>query len=106
MHALIKSEAYYLMTDPVIRKWENGVTLRRQAESLRNRLQYTGRAYTRIFMLIMRESVVTVITGGNSFKLNSSFVLKSIGDFLVMQHNHAQFEKYLHKHCIMPENVV
>ena len=95
MHALIKSEAYYLVTDPVIRKWENGVTLRRRAESLRNRLQYTGRAYTRIFMLVMREKTVTVITGGRSFELSTARVMGNIEEFLVMQYDREQFRKYL-----------
>lgn len=101
MHALIKSEAYYLTHDPVIQQWENRASLRRRAESLRNRLQYTGRAYTRIFMLVMRGTSVTVTTGGRRFELSAARVMGDIEEFLVMQYDRVQFQKYLARygHC-------
>ena len=95
MHALIKSEAYYLMTDPVIRKWENGVTLRRREESLRMRLQCTGKAYTNLFMVTVRENSAIVQTGGRSYRMSAAFVLANIGEFLSRQHAHAGFQKWL-----------
>lgn len=97
MHTLIKSEAYYLINDPVIRRFENSVTLHKRAESLRMRLQCTGRAYTNIFMITLRENSAIVFTCGKTFTLTKNFVMKNIADILEIQHNHEKLKKYLSK---------
>ena len=97
MHALIKSEAYYLTHDPVIQRWENRTTLHKRAESLRMRLQCTGKAYTNIFMITLRENFAIVVTCGKTFVLSKNFVIKHIAEILEMQHDHEKLKKYLLK---------
>lgn len=100
MHALIKSEAYYLTHDPVIRRWENNPNLRKRAENLRISLQYTGCAHTNIFMLTMRENQVSVTTCGRTFVLSMEFVCGNLGKFLEMQGDHKLFQKYLARYAM------
>ena len=98
MHALIKSEAYYLTHDPVIQRWENRVTMRKCAESLRMRLKCTGRASTNIFNMTMRENsvIIAIITCGKIFRLSMD-VCENLEDVLAVQDNNKQLQKYLIK---------
>ena len=100
MHALIKSEAYYLTHDPVIRRWENNPALRKRAENLRICLQYAGCANTRIFTLVMRETGVAVMTCGHTFMVAWDFVCENLENFLEMQDDRKQFQKYLARHAV------
>ena len=98
MHALIKSEAYYLINDPVIRRFENRVTLRKCAESLRMRLRCTGRASTNIFNMTMRENsvIIAIITCGKTFKLSEN-ICDNLENVLAVQDDNKQLQKYLMK---------
>jgi len=98
MHALIKSEAYYLINDTVIRRWENKATLKRCADNLRTRLLCTGRAYTNIFAVAMRENSAVVTACGYTFTMNREFVCASIEKFLEVQYNNTELRKFLEKH--------
>lgn len=100
MHALIKSEAYYLMSDPVIQKWEKRPMMKRRAENLRTRLQCTGRAYTNIFAVEMRENSAVVTACGYTFTMAENFVCKNIEKFLEIQYDHTALRKFLEKHSI------
>lgn len=100
MHALIKSEAYYLTTDTVIRRWENKATLKRCADNLRTRLQCTGRAYTNLFMIAMRENSAIVTACGYTFTMNRNFVCANMEKFLEVQYDHTALQKFLEKHSI------
>ena len=100
MHALIKSEAYYLTHDPVISHWENRKDVHKQAEKLRIGLQYTGRAYTRIFLLVRRGNVVYVITNRHTFALALDFVLENLENFLAIQSDGKQFQKFLERNSV------
>ena len=98
MHALIKSEAYYLINDPVIRRFENRVTLRKCAESLRMRLRCTGRASTNIFNMTMRENsvIIAIVTCGKTFKLSEN-ICDNLENVLAVQDDNKQLQKYLMK---------
>lgn len=98
MHALIKSEAYYLINDPVIQRWENRVTLRKCAESLRMRLHCTGRASTNIFNLFVRDNsiIISIITCGKTFKLSEN-ICDNLENVLAVQGDNKQLQKYLMK---------
>lgn len=99
MHTLIKSEVYYLINDPVIRKFENRVTLRKCAESMRTRLKCTGRASTNIFsMTIMRENsvIIDIVTCGKTFRLSMD-VCDNLENVLSVQNDNKQLQKYLMK---------
>lgn len=98
MHALIKSEAYYLTHDPVIQRWENRVTMRKCAESLRMRLKCTGRASTNIFNLSIQEDfiIISIITCGKIFRLSMD-VCENLEDVLMLQNDNKQLQKYLIK---------
>lgn len=98
MHTLIKSEAYYLINDPVIRHWENRVTLRKCAESLRIRLRCTGRANTNILDLTMQDNsvIISIITCGKTFRLSMD-VCENLEDVLSIQDDNKQLQKYLMK---------
>ena len=100
MHALIKSEAYYLTTDPVIQRWEKKATLKRRASSLRTRLQCTGRAYTNIFAVIMRENSAIVTACGYTFTMAENFVYANTERLLELQADHVALQKFLEKHAI------
>ena len=97
MHALIKSEAYYLMSDPIIRRWENRATLKRRAENLRTRSRCTGRAYTNIFAVEMRENSAVVTACGYTFTMAENFVCKNIEHLLEIQHDGKALQKFLLK---------
>ena len=98
MHALIKSEAYYLTHDPVIQRWENRVTVRKCAESLRMRLRCTGRASTNIFNMTMRENsvIIAIVTCGKTFKLSEN-ICDNLENVLAVQDDNKQLQKYLMK---------
>lgn len=98
MHALIKSEAYYLTNDPIIRRWENKATLKRCADNLRMRLQCTGRAYTNLFTIAMRKNCAMVTACGYTFTMNREFVCASMEKFLEVQYNNTELRKFLEKH--------
>ncbi len=100
MHALIKSEAYYLTTDTVIRRWENRATLKRCADNLRTRLLCTGRAYTNIFTIAMRENSAVVTACGYTFTMTGKFVCANMEKFLEIQHNNTEFQKFLKKYSV------
>lgn len=95
MHALIKSEAYYLTHDSVIQRWENKGTMQRRAQSLLTRLQCTGKAYTNIFMITLRENSAIVVTCGKTFKVTENFVMKNIAEILEIQYDHTKLQKFL-----------
>lgn len=95
MHALIKSEAYYLINDPVIKKWESRVSLRKCAENMFMRLQYTGKAYTNIFTITMRENTAIVNVCGKTFNVSKGFICANIERMLEIQHDYKAFQKLL-----------
>lgn len=97
MHALIKSEAYYLTHDPVITRWENRRTLAQRAESMRAKLRYAGMATTNILTLTMAENSVIVSTGGRTFVVESWFALANLEKLLALQGDCAGLRKYLTK---------
>ena len=97
MHALIKSEAYYLTHDPVITRWENRRTLRQRAESMRAKLRYAGMASTNVLTLTMAENFVIVSTGGRTFVVESWFVLANLEKLLMLQGECTQLRKFLEK---------
>ena len=97
MHALIKSEAYYLINDTVIRRWENKATLKRCADNLRMRLQCTGRAYTNIFTITIRENSAVVTACGYTFTMAENFVYANIEELLEIQHDNKALRKFLLK---------
>lgn len=99
MHALIKSEAYYLTHDPVIRKWENNPALKKRADKMRDTLKYTGKASTNIFVLIMQENSFNVMVEGYSFVCSTSVIFENIEKFLQLQDEPKQLRKYLAKLC-------
>lgn len=98
MHTLIKSEAYYLINDPVIQRWENRVTVKKCAESMRMRLKCTGRASTNIFNMTMRENsvIISIITCGKIFRLSMD-ICENLEDVLAIQNDNKQLQKYLIK---------
>ena len=97
MHALIKSEAYYLMSDPVIQKWEKRPMMKRRAENLRTRLQCTGRAYTNIFAVEMQENSAIVTACGYTFTMAENFVYANIEHLLEIQYDGKALQKFLLK---------
>ena len=100
MHALIKSEAYYLMSDPVIQRWEKKADLKRCAGGLRMRLQCTGRAYTNIFMITALDNSAIVETCGRTFTIAEKFLGANIERLLELQADHVALQKFLEKHAI------
>lgn len=99
MHALIKSEAYYLMTDPVISRWESRSTVRRRVESVRMKLRITGRARTNIMDIQVRENSAIVKACGYTFTLTEKFVGANIERLLELQADHVALQKFLEKHA-------
>ena len=99
MHALIKSEAYYLITDTVIRCWENKATLKRCADNLRTRLLCTGRAYTNIFAVAMRENSAVVTACGYTFTMNGKFVCANMEHLLEIQYDGKALRKFLERYA-------
>lgn len=97
MHALIKSEAYYLMTDPVISRWESRSTVRRRVESVRMKLRLTGRARTNIMDISMRENSAIVKTCGYTFTLTEKFLCANIERLLEVQQDRAALLELLEK---------
>lgn len=97
MHALIKSEAYYLTHDPVITRWENRRTLAQRAESMRAKLRYAGMASTNILTVTMAENSVIVSTGGRTFAVESRFALANLENLLMLQGDCTQLRKFLER---------
>ena len=102
MPKTLKSEAYYLTHDPVIRRWENKTSLYKCAQSLRLRLQCTGHAYTNIFMVTVTDNdenaVVTAC--GRTFTLECDFVCNNLEHLLALQYDHSKFQKYLAQNSV------